>query len=101
MTYRTLRAGGAGAKAVATETIDLSATGLCLRTKQPLERDTHLALELSLGTQGEPVVAMGRVVWCAAEPGGYRVGVSFMWLRSEDLEALSAIARFLHPPGGP
>ncbi|MGQ0612949.1 MAG: PilZ domain-containing protein [Planctomycetaceae bacterium] len=101
VTYRPLRDGIAGVKAVATETIDLSATGLCLRTKQPLERDTHLALELTLRGQGQPVLAMGRVVWCAAEPAGYRVGVSFVWLRTEDLEALSAIARYLHSAGGP
>jgi len=90
--YRTIRDGDASPKEGATETINLSASGLCLRAPEALEPELHLALELTLEGHEEPVMALGRVVWCDQGDQEYQVGVCFTWMREEDREALQVIS---------
>jgi len=93
--FRAMREGGADAKTTAAHTINLSVSGLCLVAPTRLERDQHLALELSLEGRNDPVVAVGRVVWCDEDSGAYRVGVCFTWLREEDRQALQLISDYV------
>lgn len=100
--YRALLAEGATERAEAAATVNLSASGLCMVTPAALDRDAHLALELDLEGHEDPVVAVGRVVWCdredeaeAEHAGRYRVGVCFTWLRDEDRASLSVIADYV------
>jgi hypothetical protein len=91
--FRTIREGTAEPKRTAAQTLNLSASGLCLVTRQPLARDDHLAMELSLEGHATPVMAVGRVVWCDRDEDerSYRIGVCFTWLREEDRRALAVI----------
>ena len=93
--FRAIREGGADQKTTAAQTVNLSASGLCLVAPRRLERDQHVALELSLEGQAEPVMAVGRVVWCDEDAGSYRVGVCFTWLREEDRRALAVISDYV------
>jgi hypothetical protein len=93
--FRAIREGAADAKTTAARTLNLSASGLCLEAPSRLERDQHLALELSLDGRKEPVVAVGRVVWCDEDEGSFRVGVCFTWLREEDRRALQVISEYV------
>ncbi|MHC4550363.1 MAG: PilZ domain-containing protein [Planctomycetota bacterium] len=93
--FRAIREGAAEPKTAAAETLNLSASGLCLVSPEPLQRDDHLALELSLEGHADPVVAVGRVVWCDKEEGAYRVGICFTWLREEDRKALAVISDYV------
>jgi Tfp pilus assembly protein PilZ len=93
--YRALRGGRAEAKVYAAETVNLSVSGLCLLAPEPLPRDTELALEICLEGTQEPVVAVGRVVWCAPEKKAHKVGVAFAWLRDEDRAALEVLERYV------
>jgi len=93
--FRIIREGAAAAKTTAAQTLNLSASGLCLVSPDPLKRDEHLALELALDGQTEPVVAMGRVVWCDEDDPAYRVGICFTWLRDEDRQALAVISDYV------
>jgi len=92
--FRAIRDGAAAARTTA-ETVNLSASGLCLVSPHPLSRDDHLALELSLDGHDAPLVAVGRVVWCDRENDGYRAGVCFTWLRDEDRKALAIIGEYV------
>ena len=95
MAFRIVRGGEADPKRSATETLNLSASGLCLVSPAPLEQNTDLALELSLKGRQEPVLAMGRVVWCDSAGDAYRVGISFSWVREQDRAALALIADYV------
>lgn len=92
--FRAIREGTADAKTTAAQTLNLSASGLCLVSPQRLDRDAQLALELSLDGE-DPVVAVGRVVWCDQDGDSYRVGICFTWLREEDRQALSVISDYV------
>jgi hypothetical protein len=93
--FRLIREGEADTKAHAGETLNLSESGLCLVAPFQLEQDADVALELSLTGHAQPVLAMGRVVWCDREGPTYRVGISFAWMRDEDREALSTLSSFI------
>jgi hypothetical protein len=93
--FRTIREGGASHKTTAAQTLNLSSSGICLVSPTPLERDVQIALELSLEGHKDPVVAVGRVVWCDQEEQTYRVGICFTWLREEDRKALAVISDYV------
>lgn len=103
VSFRVIREGTAAPKLEAGKTLNLSASGLCLAAPGPIERDAHLALQLSLEGHAEPVMAVGRVVWCDEAKGEgndppqerYRVGVCFTWLREEDRRALAVISDYV------
>lgn len=92
--FRTI--GGAdSSNAVEGETLNMSASGLCLAAPDPLAPETHLAMELSLEGHEQAVMAIGRVVWCDEDGDGYRVGVCFTWLRDEDRGSVEVIAEYV------
>ena len=95
--YRTIREGASAPRTNATETINLSASGLCMRAVEALESDLHLALEIQLDEHPEPVMAIARVVWCDRDraKGDYRVGLCFTWLREKDRHDLKVIADYV------
>ena len=93
--FRLIREGGADTKKHAGETLNLSESGVCLVTPIQLDQDADVALELSLSGHAQPVLAMGRVVWCDRDGPTYRAGISFAWLRDEDREALSTLSSFI------
>ena len=93
--YRDLDQEGGSAKQSAAETINLSASGVCLYAQAPLAPEHHLALELSLKGRDDSVVAVGRVVWCDRDADGYRIGICFTWLRDEDRRDLGVIADYV------
>ena len=95
MAYRTLEDEGASNRTTAAETLNLSASGLCFLAPEALAPETHVALELALEGETDPVVALGRVVWCDGEGESYRVGVCFSWVREEDRRSLDVIAAFV------
>ena len=82
-------------KRIATQTLNLSSSGLCLVAPEALIPDRHLALELEITERAEPLVAIGRVVWCDRDGDNYRVGVCFTWLREEDRKDLGTIADYV------
>ncbi len=93
--YRRLRDGGADPKSHAASTLNISASGLCMLASHELERDAHVALELTVAHEDAPLMAVGRVVWCDRTDDGFRVGICFTWLREEDRKSLSVIADFV------
>ena len=84
-----------GTRPVAAETVNMSASGLCLRSPVALNTETHLALELALEGETGSVMSIGRVVWCDRDGDEYRVGVCFTWMREEDRAALQVIADYV------
>jgi len=99
--FRLLHDGQADPKTFAGETLNLSASGLCLESTISLERETQLALELSLEGSDQPVVAMGRVLWSdpCDGPGTpasvCRAGIVFAWLRDEDRDTIATLTEYI------
>jgi len=99
--YRVLIDGQKSAKKSAAETLNLSASGVCVRCEESLIPERYVALELSLSDREDPVVAVGKVVWCDRDGDAFRVGVCYTWLRDEDRRDLGVIADYVarHEPG--
>ena len=95
MAYRTLLDEGTSPRTTTGETLNLSASGLCFLAPEALAPETHIALELALEGETDPVVALGRVVWCDGEGESYRIGVCFSWVREQDRRSLDVIAAFV------
>ncbi|MHC4450743.1 MAG: PilZ domain-containing protein [Planctomycetota bacterium] len=95
ISYRSVDDADNNPKRIATQTLNLSSSGLCLVAPEALIPDRHLALELEITERKEPLVAIGRVVWCDRDGDNYRVGVCFTWLREEDRKDLGKIADYV------
>jgi len=95
ISYRSVDDTDNNPKRIATQTLNLSSSGLCLVAPEALIPDRHLALELEITEREEPLVAIGRVVWCDRDGDNYRVGICFTWLREEDRNDLPKIAEYV------
>jgi hypothetical protein len=95
ISYRSVDSADDNPKRVATQTLNLSSSGLCLIAPEALVPDRHLALELQINDRDAPLMAIGRVVWCDRDGDQYRVGVCFTWLREEDRADLGKIAEYV------
>jgi hypothetical protein len=95
VSYRAVDGSEHNPKRIASQTLNLSSSGLCLVSTEALEPDLHLALELQVADREEPLVAIGRVVWCDRDGDRFRVGICFTWLREEDRADLPAIAAYV------
>lgn len=95
VSFKALRGKAAGPRTEAAETINLSPSGICMASPIALLPGDDLALEIHLDGNDEPVVAMGRVVWCDSRGPYWRTGIAFSWLRSEDRTPLEALKRWL------
>jgi len=93
--FRRIRQGGSDEKRVAGETLNLSASGVCLVSPEAIPPDSQIALEMALDGLDGPVMAIGRVVWCDHERDAYRLGICFTWLREQDRKSLAVIADYV------
>ena len=93
--FRAIGDDAEGGRAIEAETLNMSASGLCLVAPTALTADSHLAIELSLEGYETAVMAIGRVVWCDREGDHFRVGVCFAWLREADRAPLQVIADYV------
>ncbi len=57
--------------------VDVSPGGVMLRSFDPLERGTGMAMRFKLGS--DDVTLMGRVMHCTATLGGYKVGIKLLF----------------------
>jgi hypothetical protein len=80
-------------------TRDISRSGLCLISLEPIARDTEIAVELVLtfgaGGISEPLNMLGRVAWCTALFGAYQIGVMFVKVDEERARYLDMFIGFL------
>ena len=77
-------------------TVNISGGGICFLTKQKLEQDALLAIELTLPEFDSPVVSLGRTVWCEPrEEGKFEVGMEFWWIGWGDDGAQKAITDYI------
>ena len=71
-------------KSFQARTRDISRSGLCLISLEPIARDTEIAVELVLtfgaGGISEPLNMLGRVAWCTALFGAYLIAVLLVLL---------------------
>jgi len=93
--YRVLVDEGQTPKQAAAETLNLSGSGVCIASTEALPPERHVALELTLSDRDEPVVAVGKVVWCDRDGDRFRVGICYTWLREEDRRDLGIIADYV------
>ncbi len=93
--FRRIRQGGGDEKRIAGETLNLSASGLCVVSPEAVPPDSQIALEMALEGLEGPVMAIGRVVWCDQERGAFRLGICFTWLREQDRKSLAVIADYV------
>jgi PilZ domain len=84
---------------VSARTRDISRSGLCLVSTEPLPRDHEIAIELVLtfgeGGLSEPLNIVGRVVWCTAMFGHYQIGVMFVRVDRDQTRNLTMFIGFL------
>jgi hypothetical protein len=66
---------------VARKIRDVSEGGLCFNTDRPMQRGTHIRIQIPLsvqvGSEHRPFEADGVVAWCRKEGENYAVGVQF------------------------
>jgi PilZ domain len=84
---------------VAARTRDISRSGLCLVSTQPLARDKEIGIELVLtfgeGGLSEPLHILGRVVWCTALFGHFQIGIMFIKIDRDQSRNLTMFIGFL------
>jgi hypothetical protein len=72
---------GIGSLRVQARTRDISRTGICLISTEPLTPGTLAPLELVLafgeGSYSEPLSLSARIVWCTELGGSFQVGAMF------------------------
>lgn len=64
--------------------VDISEGGLQLLTKQPLQKDIYLRINLSLPSQKAPLELTGKVVWVREEKTRFNTGVKFVDFDNEE-----------------
>jgi len=87
-----------GRKTVA-RTRDLSRSGICLVTADPLKSGGRLSIELVLllgpRSSSEPLPLRARVVWCTAIAGAFQIGAMFDNLSAKESAFLDIFLRYL------
>lgn len=88
-----------GGRPLGARTRDLSRTGICLITAEPISdaEPLHIQLVLAFGPSAfsEPLKVEGRVVWCTPIAGSYQVGVMFEELTEQQEGYLNMFLQFL------
>jgi len=81
------------------KTRDVSLSGMCLVSADPIPRDTGLVVELvvAFGTNSktEPLRLTGRAIWCTKMFGMHQVGVMFVDVDDEQYRHLHLFMQFL------
>ena len=71
------------------DTINISESGVCIRTSEHLASGTVVALIFSFPSLVDPVKAVASVVWCQpGKDGAFRVGLRYVAVRPEAIAAL-------------
>lgn len=83
------------------ESVDLSATGMHLRTAFVPAIGTALTFRFEGDGGGKPVFAKGEVVWTEDADGGAEFGVRFAELGDADAEAIRQIVTIAERPSAP
>jgi hypothetical protein len=85
-------------------TRNISGSGVCLISDQPLEKDDLLELDIALLEEGKPIVITGKVVWINEFYIGegdrakrFDVGVEFINVGDETLKRLNKFLFNLRP----
>ena len=73
---------------------DISLGGLGLVTDNTVSLGCHLALEIHIKDESAPILALGRVLRCEEEEGGYVSGLQFLWVSEEDRTNLRRLADY-------
>jgi len=76
--------------------MNISAVGLRLETREPLECDTKLECALTLPIRNDPYVLLGTVASEHGRPGQHEYGVAFVGVTLEKSEELDELVRFLN-----
>jgi PilZ domain len=80
-------------------TRDLSRSGICLVTSEPLAVREQLRVELVLllgpTTSSEPLTLRARVVWCTAIAGSFQIGAMFDSPSAKEAAFLDMFMRYL------
>ncbi len=74
---------------------DLSAGGLRLIGRQPLERGVHLELQILLPIRQEPYLMSGQTVWQREVADGYEYGVAFLDMTPDKQVQLDELVQFM------
>jgi hypothetical protein len=91
--FKRLEAGGAAAPQTPALTVNISGGGVRFQSGEPAQAGELLAVELTLPEFADPVIALGRVVWCEPRPeGGHELGMEFWWVGWGDDGAQQAVS---------
>jgi hypothetical protein len=84
---------------VSAHTRDISRSGLCLISATEIAKEKEIRIELVLkfgeGGVSEPLVVLGRIVWCTKLFGQYQIGVMFVNVDDEQARNLHMFIGFL------
>jgi hypothetical protein len=91
--FKRLESGGAEPPQTPALTVNISGGGVRFTSEARAEAGELLAVELSLPEFKDPVIALGRVVWCRpGAEGGHEVGMEFWWVGWGDDGAQQAVS---------
>lgn len=83
-----------GGQPLAVRTVDISSTGMCVSTPEPLTLGADCQLRFDLLVDGKPnsIQVRSRVSYCILSGNEFKAGFQFVNL---DLSSMTALARFL------
>jgi c-di-GMP-binding flagellar brake protein YcgR len=81
------------------QTRDLSRSGMCFVTREPMSVGVPVvieaALKFSANAFSEALPLSARVMWCTTVHDGYQVGVAFTRMQPQTLEYLELFLKYL------
>ena len=75
--------------------VNISGGGLCFETRETLEKDALIALEIDSDDFRSAILALARVAWCKQKGDTYEVGAEFWWIGWRDNQAQATMADFI------
>jgi len=91
-----IKADKEGIAAIKADLIDISFSGICVRTKEKIEPNTMIKFDLITKHWGEPIEAEGRVKHIANIGNTFKAGIEFININKAAIEAvLNNIQRFI------
>ncbi len=80
----------------AANTLNLSAGGMRFRCEESMEVGVLLELQITLPSEGEPLVVRGRIIWCHMPASGVtEAGVEFLELSPDQQAQIDNLVQFL------
>ena len=91
-----IKADKEGLAAIKADLIDISFSGICVRTKEKIEPDTEIKFDLITKFWGEPIEAEGRVKYVTNIGDTFKAGIEFININRAAIEAvLNNLQRFI------